>query len=683
MNSLAAALQFKKEYIKDFISHCKEDMESQTELHSNIRFMKELIDSYKQSDLSVREFINSFDWANLNVEDGADLRTFQQIFGYYDVFFIDKEGNVLFSALEDQDLGTNFFTGEHAGTELSKACKKALETGNPVLSDYGYLGASHDELSLFLAGVIEDDETGKKLGLIVFQLPVSDIDSIMLDRTGLGETGETYLVGNDLRMRSDSRFFKESTILKQKVDSKLTRLWLRLKDQKEQPSESEAHIYTDYRGVKVLGMVASLNSLEALGRHWVILAEINEAEAFAQATALQKIAIILVSITAAVVLLFAGLITTRIVTPIRKLTDWSKQVASGDLSYVDVTAPKNEIGVLNESFREAVTSLRAAASESERHNWLNTGQSELDDRMRGDQPIDELCRNIITFVAKYLKVQVGTLYVNAGEGLFKLKAGYAYKTLKKLPGEFKTGEGLIGQAAFEKQSIFLTNVPDDYITVTSSLGEKKPKNILVIPFIYNETVTGVLELGSFEEFSELETTFLEGISERVAIAVNSSQARVQIQSALEVTQRQAEDLKSQQEELRAANEELEEQTQALKESEAKLQVQQEELQITNEEMEEKNDLLERQKKEVESSRKEIEEKAEELAMASKYKSEFLATMSHELRSPLNSLLLLSQGLTQNKEGNLTEEQVESVKIIHGSGSDLLSLIDEILDLSKI
>jgi len=212
--------------------------------------------------------------------------------------------------------------------------------------------------------------------------------------------------------------------------------------------------------------------------------------------------------------------------------------------------------------------------------------------MRGDQPIDELCNNIMAFIANYLKVQVGTLYVNDGEGLFRLKASYAYKTLKKLPSEFKTGEGLIGQAALEKKPKVLTDVPEDYITVISGLGEKKPRNILVAPFIYNETVSGVLEIGSFDEFSDLQTTFLEQISERVAIATNSARSRVELGKTLEKSQRQAEEMESQQEELKAVNEELEEQTQNLQASEEQLKTQQEELQALNEELEEKARALE-------------------------------------------------------------------------------------------
>jgi len=295
-----------------------------------------------------------------------------------------------------------------------------------------------------------------------------------------------------------------------------------------------------------------------------------------------------------VVIIIAFLISRSITHPISLLTSGAEVVSKGNLEHQVEIKTKDEIGRLGTAFNSMVENLRKASLENERHNFLNTGQAALDDQMRGDQTIDQLSKNIMAFIANYLKVQVGTLYVNDGEGLFKLKAGYAYKTQKNLSDEFKTGEGLIGQAAFEKKIKVLTNVPEDYITVISGLGEKKPKNILVVPFVYNNIVCGVMEVGSFEEFSELKTEFMEYVSERIAMAISSSQARVELGKTLEESQSQAEEMESQQEELKAANEELEEQTQRLQASEEHLKTQQEELQALNEELEEKARALEKQ-----------------------------------------------------------------------------------------
>ena len=323
-------------------------------------------------------------------------------------------------------------------------------------------------------------------------------------------------------------------------------------------------------------------NFEGLGWILVVGHEVDEVlkSSFELRNNLMVVSLILI----AAVIIIAILISRSITKPITTLTRGVEIIDKGDLEHRVEIKTKDEIGSLGTAFNSMVGNLQKASLESERHNFINTGQSELDDHMRGDQPIDELCKNIIVFIANYLKVRVGALYVNDGKGLFKLKSSYAYKTHKNLVSEFRTGEGLIGQAAQEKMSKVLTNVPEDYITVISGLGEKKPRNILIIPFVYDEIVAAVLEIGSFDEFSELQTTFLEQISERIAIALNSAQSRVELGNALEKRQSQTEEMESQQEELRASNEELEEQTQRLQASEEQLKTQQEELQALNEEL---------------------------------------------------------------------------------------------------
>ena len=420
-----------------------------------------------------------------------------------------------------------------------------------------------------------------------------------------------------------------------------------------------------------------------------------------------------------ILLIFSAYITNMLTKGLNHAMNIADKIADGDWNTEISVDSEDETGHLLKAISTMRDKLKDRTEDDHRKERMQSQIADLNERMRGDQSLEELCSNIIEYVTPGTGSHVGAVYFcDSSTQRLQLTSSYAFTYRKGKQHSYKLGESLVGQCALEKKQIRIEELPDHYMAVTTGLGSTSPRHILLTPVLYENNIVAVIELGSISIIDHQAMLFLNSIAASIGIAINSAVSRIQLANMLGQTQKQAdsmeaqqaelqsvnEDLEkqayalkqselrmqSQQEELRASNEELEEQTQALKASEESMQTQQEELRVTNEELSVQAKVLEQQQQdmlvqntELGRAQEVLQEKSAALELSSKYKSEFLSTMSHELRTPLNSILILSRNLAINKKGNLADKQIEHCEVIHSAGADLLALINDILDLSKV
>ena len=608
-------------------------------------------------------------------------------YGYEDMFFVSNEGDVLITVHKGKDWGVNLINGIYSNTNLAE-CFRNAKSGTSLVDFKKYPPSGRP--AAFIGKTMLRRETrkgfeaGKSLGVLIIRIPVDKINDILLRDEWLGKTGEAYITGKDLLMRSDSNFLKQSAVLKVKSEA------VPVSEIIEGKSGHKENI-TDYRGISAN---VAYGPTEIKGLDWFIVVKKDFDEIIKPVKILrnQNLTIGLLVVIALVMSSF--LLVTGLRRPIRRIKVAADKIATGDFSIRLPMDTRGEIGKLSETINQMAQNLAESREKIEdysrslenkvkmrtealtkknqaleQNNNTEKAHSEIVITLNSEIEIEPLLMNVIGKIASHVNSQLGVIYLYEEET--KNLRPVSACGIDKEPEEytFKLGHGLPGQTALEKKMILVKDVPENYFRITSGSIEGLPKNVVCMPIIFQNQLAGILELASIHDYSSRDIKFLNVIASQLGISINNSLTYIRIQEI-------ADELKDKNDLLTTQNEKLQAQSE-------ELQAQSEELQAQNEELQAQSEELKGQSEELIAQKNDIEEQSERVKEASRFKSEFMSNMSHELRTPLNAILGLAALMADNSAGQVNEKQKEYLEIITRNSKNLLQLINDILDLAKI
>jgi len=523
-------------------------------------------------------------YTQTNIKYNPYLATIKETYGLYDLFLVNLDGDIIYTVVHEPDFATNLIHGPYSDQNIASAFI-AGQKGTAVV-DFDHYAPSLGQPASFVASPIKIK--GEMVGVLITQLPLDKIDAITQERSGLGESGEVYIVGEDYLMRSDSRFSNEPSVLKLEVQTEGTRRAL--------AGKSGTEIIEDYRGVKVL---SSFAPMEIGTLRYAFMAEIDEEEILAPVHQLTVIIILLIALSAIIIYLIALFFSRSFSKPIRQMKDTILLLAQGILPDKISSINKiDELGAMSEAIAtmhqgygktaifarqlgegklkqeykplseqdvlgNALLKMRAElvknAEENERRNWSAEGLARFMELLRNTHEVKHMGKKILPQMVEYLHANQAALFVKREEGhqyILEMAACYAYGREKFMQQKLLPGEGLAGQAFLEKEKIMLTEVPEDYANISSGLGEARPRCVLIMPLKLNEEVEGILEIASFREFPEYVLKFVEKLAENLAATIRNVRINEHTQNLLSDSQEKAEIMRSQEEEMRQNMEEL-------------------------------------------------------------------------------------------------------------------------------